>query len=88
MCWKIPLVCLKTGSLDPLRWAGALNFVERGAQIHPSAVVEGCWLREGAKVGPGAVIRGCILGEGAVVDPDITDGAVKIRRSVCAPARG
>ena len=68
MLWKIPWAWLKTRSTDPLVLAGALNRVEKGVRIHPSAVVEGCWLRRGARVGPGAVVRGCVLGEGATVE--------------------
>ena len=68
LVWKIPLAWLKTRSSDPMVLSGALNRVERGAFIHPSAVVEGCWVRRGARVGPGAVVRGCILGEGAVIE--------------------
>ena len=67
--------------------AGAMNRKERGVHIHPSAVVEGCWLREGARVGPGAVVRGCILGPGARVEPQalaafsvLAPGAVVQRR--------
>lgn len=55
-------------SLESARIAGALTRRERGARVHPSAVVEGAWLMAGARVGPGAVVRGAILGPGARVE--------------------
>ena len=66
--WKLPLAWVQKRSLDPMVLAGAMNRIGKGVRIHPSAVVEGCWLKDGVQVGPGAVVRGCILGEGARVE--------------------
>lgn len=70
--WAAPLRlawgALRALSVQPFQVAGALNRVQRGARIHPSAVVEGVWLGPGASVGPGAVVRGSILGAGARVE--------------------
>ncbi len=60
---------LRVRSTDPFVLAGALNHIEKGARIHPSAVVEASWIGEGARIGAGAVVRGCILGAGASVEP-------------------
>lgn len=68
MAWKLPLAWLKTRSLEPLVLAGALNRCDKLVRIHPSAVVEGCWLQRGVQIGPGAVVRGCVLGENSRVE--------------------
>lgn len=60
---------LRAGSLDPLAIGAQANRIERGASVHPSAVVESSWVRAGARIGPGAVVRGTVLGECAVVEP-------------------
>ncbi len=60
---------LLTRSSDPVVVAGALNRIDPGARVHPSAVVEGAWIGADAVVGPGAVVRGSIIGEGARVEP-------------------
>lgn len=69
LIWKLPWAWLRRRTRDPMVLAGAFNRRERGVRIHPSAVVEGCWLQEGAIVGPGAVVRGCVLGPGSVIEP-------------------
>ena len=67
----------RTGSIDPLHLASALNARERDVRIHPSAVVEGCVLERGARIGAGAVVRGTLLGPGAVVEEQaLCEGAV------------
>lgn len=70
-----PLIVLRTlraliraRSFSAPRLAWGFTRLDRGAWIHPSAVVEGCWLGEGARVGAGAVLRGCVLGAGVRVE--------------------
>jgi carbonic anhydrase/acetyltransferase-like protein (isoleucine patch superfamily) len=68
---------LRAGSTRPERVAAVLTRRGRGVSVHPSAVVEGCWLGEGARVGAGAVVRGAVLGDGAVVEElALVEGAV------------
>jgi carbonic anhydrase/acetyltransferase-like protein (isoleucine patch superfamily) len=68
---------VRSGSIDPLHLASALNARAKGVRIHRSAVVEGCILEEGARIGAGAVVRGAILGPGAVVEEQaLCEGAV------------
>jgi carbonic anhydrase/acetyltransferase-like protein (isoleucine patch superfamily) len=74
---RLAWAAARAGSLRPEDLAAKLNVLGRGAQIHRSAVVEGCVLREGARVGAGAVVRGAILGPGAVVEElALVEGAV------------
>lgn len=66
--WTIGLAVLRTGSTRPERVAARLGRRGKGCKIHPSAVVEGCWLGDGVEIGASAVVRGCVLGDGAVVE--------------------
>lgn len=60
---------LKARSVSKWKVMQQLNEVEKGAQVHPTAVVEFSTVKKGARIGPFAVVRGCYVGEGAVVDP-------------------
>ncbi|MFH1467256.1 MAG: hypothetical protein ABIO70_22930 [Pseudomonadota bacterium] len=55
-------------SANPYRIAAQLRKRGRGCRIHPSAVVEGCWLGDAVEIGANAVVRGCVLGDGARVE--------------------
>ncbi len=55
-------------TVDRYRLARAVSVIERGASVHPSAVVEASWIGAGAVVGPQAVVRGCIVGPEANVE--------------------
>lgn len=55
-------------SLDRSRLLSALSVVEKGAEVHPTAVVEGSVVRSGAKIGAYAVVRFSVVGNGAFVD--------------------
>jgi acetyltransferase-like isoleucine patch superfamily enzyme len=70
-------VFLKARSFNPYRLAAAATIRELGAEVHPTAVVEGCFLGKKARIGAGSVVRGCILGEGAVIEEmAIVEGSV------------
>jgi len=84
MAWAV----LRTRSLDPFVVAGRLNRVERGARIHPSAVVEACWVQAGAEIGPGAVVRGCIVGPGARVEAQTFVGFSVLGAGSCVQRMG
>lgn len=65
---RLGWACLSRLTWNRYRLARALSVVERGASVHPSAVVEGSWVRAGAVVGPQAVVRGCVVGPEASVE--------------------
>jgi hypothetical protein len=50
------------------RIAKSANRVGRRVQIHPTALVEGCFIDDGAVIGPRAIVRGSIIGRGATVE--------------------
>jgi len=55
-------------SIDPYRIGARLGRRGKGCRIHPTAVVEGCWLGDGVEIGANAVVRGCILADGAKIE--------------------
>ncbi len=59
---------LKAGSLSPHRIGAQLGRTGKRCRIHPSAVVEGCWLGDDVEVGANAVVRGCVLGTGSLIE--------------------
>ena len=66
--WNISWAWLGARSLNPYRIGARLGRRGKGCRVHPSAVVEGCWLGDGVEVGANAVVRGCILADGAKVE--------------------
>jgi hypothetical protein len=70
-------------STDPRSLAAQLRKRGRGCRIHPSAVVEGCWLGDAVEIGANAVVRGCVLGDGARVEElAVADFSVLGRQAV------
>lgn len=59
---------LKAGSIRPQRVGAHLGRMGKGCRVHPSAVVEGCWLGDDVEIGANAVVRGCIIASGARVE--------------------
>ncbi len=59
---------LRAGSLNPRRVGAKLGRRGSGCHIHPSAVVEGCWLGDDVEIGACAVVRGSVLADGAAVE--------------------
>jgi len=59
---------IRTRSTDPFRIATRLGRMGTGCQIHPSAVVEGCWLGDNVHIGANAVVRGCVLADDVSVE--------------------
>ena len=68
VAWRTTGAAIRARSLSPLRIGAQLQRRGKGCSIHPSAVVEGCWLGEGVEIGANAVVRGCVLGDGAAVE--------------------
>ena len=65
---RVGWAVLRALSVNPRRVGAKLGRKGTGCQIHPSAVVEGCWLGDDVEVGAGAVVRGCVLADGAAVE--------------------
>lgn len=64
-------------SLRPSAVAAQVRRLDRGARVHPSAVVEASWLGPGVVIGAGAIVRGCVLGAGAQVEEHgLVEGSV------------
>ena len=66
--WNALWALLRARSLKFPKLFAALRYRGKNTQIHPSAVVEGCWLGENVTIGANAVVRGSILADGAVVE--------------------
>lgn len=66
--WTLSLAAIRAGSVRPERVAAKLGRRGKNCRIHPSAVVEGCWLGDEVQIGANAVVRGAVLGDGAAVE--------------------
>ncbi len=62
--WAVIRAC----SIDPRRVLTKMGRKGSGCFIHPTAVVEGCWLGDGVEIGAGAVVRASVLGDGSTVE--------------------
>jgi len=77
---------LRARSFRPHRVGAKLGRVGKGCRIHPSAVVEGCWLGDGVEIGANAVVRGSVLGNGALVEDlamvefSVLDAGARVQR--------
>ena len=65
---NLTTVFFKTFSFDPLTLGLQLRRVGKNVKIHPSAVVEACWIGDDVRIGANAVVRGCVLGKGVKVE--------------------
>ncbi|HBC75662.1 MAG TPA: hypothetical protein DC017_12590 [Candidatus Wallbacteria bacterium] len=61
-------VLFRARSINESRILSALSIIERGAKVHPTAVVEGSVIKAGAIVGAYAVVRFSVVGSGAYID--------------------
>ena len=65
-----------------------LRRVGKNVKIHPSVVVEACWIGDDVRIGANAVVRGCILGKGvkiedlALVDSHLSAGTIIQRQAM------
>lgn len=59
---------IRARSLSKPRLLQALSVIEPGAEVHPTAVVEGSIIRSGARVGAYAVIRHSVIDRKAFID--------------------
>ncbi|MFT5684781.1 MAG: hypothetical protein ACI8RZ_005725 [Myxococcota bacterium] len=72
---------VRAGSIKPMRVGAKLGRKGKDCRIHPSAVVEGCWLGDGVEIGANAVVRGCVLSDGSAIED-----LAMVEFSVLAPA--
>jgi hypothetical protein len=66
--WNVSWAFLRARSFNPYRIGAKLGRRGKGCRVHPTAVVEGCWLGDGVEIGANAVVRGCVLADGAKVE--------------------
>lgn len=77
---------LRAGSLKPQKIGARLGRRGKRCRIHPSAVVEGCWLEDDVEIGANAVVRGCILGHGVIIEDlamvefSVLDSGARVQR--------
>jgi len=83
---KASAAAVRAGSFRAHRIGAKLGRKGKGCRIHPSAVVEGCWLGDDVQIGANAVVRGCILGNGAAVEDlamvefSVLDAGARVQR--------
>jgi hypothetical protein len=65
---RVGWAAVRARSVNPRRVGAKLGYKGSGCQIHPSAVVEGCWLGDDVEIGAGAVVRGSVLADGSSVE--------------------
>ena len=86
VAFKTSFAALRAGSVRPLKLGAKLGHRGKGCRIHPSAVVEGCWLGNDVEIGANAVVRGCVLGNGAAVEDlamvefSVLDAGARVQR--------
>lgn len=61
-------VLFRARSINESKILGALSVVEKGAKVHPTAVIEGSVVKAGAVIGAYAVVRFSVIGGGAYID--------------------
>ena len=66
--WSLGWAAARAGSVSPPLVAARLGRQGRRCRIHPSAVVEGCWLGDDVVIDAGAVVRGAVLADGVTVE--------------------
>lgn len=81
--FRLLKLAIKARSFDPVKVIKKMLRKGSNCKIHPTAVVEGCWLGDNVVVGANAVVRGCILADGArVEDLAVAEFAVLSERAV------
>jgi carbonic anhydrase/acetyltransferase-like protein (isoleucine patch superfamily) len=68
VAWNIGTAVLATRSVDPRVVSGRLWRRGKNCRIHPTAVVEGCWLGDDVDIGANAIVRASVLADGAAVE--------------------
>ena len=88
--WTLLWAAVRARSLTPARVGAQLNHRGKGCNIHPSAVVEGCWLGDDVTIGANAVVRASVLADGctvedlAVVEACVLAAGARIQRQAMA----
>ena len=77
---------IRAGSLKPQKIGAKLGRRGKRCRIHPTAVVEGCWLEDDVEIGANAVVRGCVVGHGVIIEDlamvefSILDAGARVQR--------
>ena len=77
---------LRARSLRPQKVGAKLGRRGKRCRIHPSAVVEGCWLEDDVEIGANAVVRGCVIGHGVIIEDlamvefSVLDAGARVQR--------
>jgi len=75
--WRLFWAAVRAGSLRPLRIGAELGRRGKRCRVHPTAVVERCWLGDDVEIGAGAVVRASVLADGSAVEPlAVVEGSV------------
>ena len=86
VAFNASFAALRAGSMRPHKLGAKLGHSGKRCRIHPSAVVEGCWLGDDVEIGANAVVRGCVLGNGAAVEDlamvefSVLDAGARVQR--------
>lgn len=81
--FRLGMAMVLSLSIDPKKLFFRIVQKGKDCNIHPSAVVEGCWLGDSVTIGANAVVRGCILRDNARVEElAVVEGAVLSERAV------
>lgn len=77
---------LRARSLRPQKVGAKLGRRGKRCRIHPSAVVEGCWLEDDVEIGANAVVRGSVIGHGVIIEDlamvefSVLDAGARVQR--------
>ena len=80
MIGRLGWATIRARSIYAPRIGAKLGRQGKDCLIHPTAVVEGCWLGDGVRIGANAVVRGSVLASGVTIEP-----LAMVEASVLAP---
>ena len=63
IAWRAIQASIRTRSVRPHKLIAGVRRIGKKCQIHPSAVVEACWIGDNVKIGANAVVRGCVIAD-------------------------
>lgn len=88
--WTLVWAAVRARSVTPARVGAQLNHRGKGCTIHPSAVVEGCWLGDDVTIGANAVVRASVIADGctiedlAIVEASVLGAGARVQRQAMA----
>ena len=63
IAWRGIQAFVKTWSFQPHKLIGSVRRFGKKCKIHPTAVVEACWIGDNVSIGAHAVVRGCVISD-------------------------